>query len=41
MELKELLKKACEMGGSDIFIVPGAPVTCKVKGDMVKLSGDT
>ena len=40
MELKELLKKACEMGGSDIFIVPGAPVTCKVKGDMVKLSDD-
>ena len=40
MELKELLKKAYELGGSDIFIVPGAHVTCKVKGDMVSLSED-
>ena len=40
MELRELLKKAYELGGSDIFIVPGAPVTCKVKGDMVPLSED-
>lgn len=38
MELKELLKKAYDLGGSDIFIVPGAHVTCKVKGDMVPLS---
>ncbi len=38
MELKELLKKAYELNGSDIFIVPGAHVTCKVKGDMVPLS---
>jgi twitching motility protein PilT len=37
MELKELLKKAFELDGSDIFIVPGAPVTCKVKGDTVPL----
>ena len=40
MELKELLKKAYDLGGSDIFIVPGAHVTCKVKGDMVALSDD-
>ena len=40
MELKELLKKAYEMGGSDIFIVPGAKVTCKVKGDMASLTED-
>ena len=38
MELKELLKKAYDLGGSDIFIVPGARVTCKVKGGMVPLS---
>ena len=40
MELKELLKKAFELSGSDIFIVPGAKVTCKVKGDMVPLTDD-
>ncbi len=40
MELRELLKKAYELNGSDIFIVPGAHVTCKVKGDMVPLSDD-
>ena len=40
MELKELLKKAFELGGSDIFIIPGAKVTCKVKGDMAALSDD-
>ena len=40
MELKELLIKAFELGGSDIFIVPGAKVTCKVKGDMVALTED-
>ena len=40
MELKELLKKAFELGGSDIFIIPGAKVTCKVKGDMIALTDD-
>lgn len=40
MELKEILKKAIELDGSDIFIVPGARVTCKVKGDMVPLTED-
>lgn len=40
MELRELLKKAYELNGSDIFIVPGANVICKVKGDMVPLSDD-
>lgn len=38
MELRELLKKAYDLGGSDIFIVPGAHVICKVRGDMVPLS---
>ena len=40
MELKEILKKAYDLGGSDIFIIPGAHVTCKVKGDMVPLTDD-
>ena len=40
MELRELLKKAYDLDGSDIFIVPGAKVTCKVKGDMVPLSDE-
>ena len=39
-QLSALLKKAYDLGGSDIFIVPGAKVTCKVKGEMVPLSED-
>ena len=38
MELKELLTKAFERGGSDVFIVPGAQVTCKVKGELIPLT---
>ena len=34
MELRQLLQRAYDLDGSDIFIVPGAKVTCKVKGDM-------
>ena len=40
MELNDILHKAYELGGSDIFIVPGAHVTCKVKGNMVPVSDD-
>ncbi len=38
MVLSELLKKAVEMGGSDLFILPGAPVTVKVDALMVPLT---
>ena len=38
MELIELLKQAVTMGGSDIFIVPGAGVTVKVNADMRPLT---
>ena len=38
MELKDYLKKAYDLMGSDIFIVPGARVTCKIKGELVPLS---
>lgn len=37
MELREILKKTVEMGGSDIFIIPGSPVKVKVNGRMVPL----
>ena len=40
MELRDILRKAYELGGSDIFIIPGAHVTCKVKGDMKPLTDD-
>ena len=40
MVLSELLHKAFEKGGSDVFIVPGAKASCKVKGEMVALSED-
>ena len=40
MELRELLAKAHELNGADVFIVPGSKVMCKVKGDMVPISED-
>ncbi len=38
MELQEILKKTLEMGGSDVFIVPGSPVMAKVKGRFVPVT---
>ena len=38
MVLKDLLTKALEQGGSDIFVIPGSPVTAKIRGRMVALS---
>lgn len=35
MELKQILEKTLELGGSDIFIIPGSPVMAKVHGQMV------
>lgn len=32
MKLKQILQKALDLGGSDIFIVPGSPVTVKTSG---------
>lgn len=32
MELKQLLERTLELGGSDIFIIPGSPVMAKVNG---------
>ena len=34
----ELLKKAVEMGGSDVFIMPGAGATVKVNNDLINLT---
>ena len=38
MELLEYLKKATEQGASDLFIVAGLPLTCKVDGKMVHMT---
>lgn len=38
MELIELLKEALRRNGSDVFIVPGAPVMAKVQGRLEPLS---
>lgn len=37
MQLQEILSKTLAMDGSDVFIVPGAPVTAKVLGRLVAL----
>ena len=34
MELLEILRHTLELGGSDIFIVPGSQVLVKVQGQM-------
>ena len=36
--MNELLHKAVDMGGSDIFIMPGASVTVKVENNLVNLT---
>jgi twitching motility protein PilT len=38
MELKELLKTAYEKGASDFFAIPGACVSCKIKGEIVPIT---
>lgn len=38
MELTQILQKALEIGGSDIFLIPGSPATAKVKGHLVHLT---
>ncbi len=36
--LTDMLQKAVEMGGSDVFIIPGAPVAVKVNNDFQDLT---
>ena len=38
MELTQILQKALEIGGSDIFLIPGSSATAKVKGHLVQLT---
>ena len=38
MELTQILQKALEIGGSDIFLIPGSAATAKVKGQLVQLT---
>ena len=40
MTLQEILKEAILKGASDIFIIAGLPVTCKVKGVQDRMGGD-
>ena len=40
MELIELLRRAADLGGSDLFFVPGAQPTAKVKGEFVPLADE-
>ena len=38
MALTPILQKTLEIGGSDVFLIPGSPATAKVKGHMVALT---
>ena len=38
MELTKILQKVLEIGGSDLFLIPGSPATAKVKGHLVPLT---
>ena len=40
MTLQEILKQAILKGASDIFIIAGLPVTCKVKGAQDRMGGE-
>ena len=35
MTLYEFLEKATEQGASDLYIIAGLPLTCKINGKMV------
>jgi len=38
MELTKILQKVLEIGGSDVFLIPGSPATAKVEGHLVPLT---
>lgn len=38
MELSDILQKTIDLGGSDVFIVPGSPVMAKVGGRLLQLT---
>ena len=38
MELGKFLTKSYEMKASDVFLIPGAPVSCKLQGQIVPIS---
>ena len=38
--LDDLLREAKDLGGSDVFVLPGSPVEVKSNGKLVSLSGD-
>lgn len=40
MELREYLEKAHTLGASDLFIVAGLPLTCKVNGRMIHINDE-
>ena len=40
MTLQDILKQAILKGASDIFIIAGLPVTCKVKGAQDRMGGE-
>lgn len=40
MELREYLEKAVGQGASDLFIVAGLPLTCKVNGKMIHMDAE-
>lgn len=40
MNLMDMLRRTLEMGGSDLFIVPGSPAQAKVNGKLVSVSED-
>ena len=38
MEIVDYLRKAVESGASDLFVVAGGTVSCKVKGQILGVS---
>lgn len=38
MELADILEKTVQIGGSDVFIIPGSPIMAKVKGQLMRIT---
>ena len=40
MELYEIIARTVNMGGSDIFVIPGSPVIVKCRGQYLQLDNE-
>ena len=40
IQIQEILKTGLEMGGSDIFVIPGSPISLKRGGEIFPITAE-